>query len=78
MHQDWIDKARSDVEKMYNQYRDQLDLDLPDVASPSTEPSQSTLINWKFGTHIPVVAWNELEVYLTERSEHPTVSPREY
>ena len=63
---------------MYNQYHDQLDLDLPDVTSASTEPSLSTSINWKFGVHIPVVAWNELEVYLTERSKHPTVSPREW
>ena len=78
VHQDWIDRARSEVDKMYNQYHDQLDLDLPDVTSASTEPSLSTSINWKFGVHIPVVAWNELEVYLTERSEHPTVSPREW
>jgi hypothetical protein len=78
MHQDWIDRARSEVDRMYNQYRDQLDVDSPDVASASTEPTLSTLVNWKFGAHILVVAWNELEVYLSERSEHPTVSPREW
>src|SRR5579859_3502311 len=78
MHRDWIDRARSEVDKMYNRYRDQLDLELPAVASASTEPSLSILVNRKFGPHIPVVVWNELEVYLAERSEHPTVSPREW
>jgi hypothetical protein len=78
LHRDWIDRARSEVDKMYNRYRDQLDLELPAVTSASTEPSPSTLVNWKFGAHVPVVVWNELEVYLTERSEHPTVSPREW
>jgi len=63
---------------MYNEYRDQLGVKTPNVASASTEPTLFTLVNWKFDSHIPVVAWNELEVYLSERSEHPTVSPREW
>jgi hypothetical protein len=58
MHRDWIDKARSEVVKMYDRYQDQLELPTTAgaVASTSSEPSLSTLVNWKFGVHVPVVA----------------------